>query len=76
MVITTHPDSNANVTIQLILMEGDEQYLTSLDTIVIPPKLDNKALSCSRKKIAHRSGYRWNLGLYKCRCNRVPFPIH
>jgi hypothetical protein len=38
VVVTTHSDSNANTTIQLILMEGDEQYLTSLDTIVIPPK--------------------------------------
>lgn len=38
VVASTHPDSNANATIQLILMEGDEQYLTSLDTIVVPPK--------------------------------------
>jgi hypothetical protein len=37
VVVNTHPDSNANATIQLILMEGDEQYLASLDTIVIPP---------------------------------------
>ena len=38
VVASTHPDSNANALIQLILMEGDEQYLTSLDTIVVPPK--------------------------------------
>lgn len=38
VVASTHPDANANVTIQLILMEGEEQYLTSLDTIVVPPK--------------------------------------
>lgn len=38
VVVSTHPDSNANATIQLILMEGDEQYLTSLDTIVVSPK--------------------------------------
>ena len=37
VVVNTHPDSSANATIQLILMEGDEQYLTSLDTIVVPP---------------------------------------
>jgi hypothetical protein len=35
--MNTHPDSNANGTIQLILMEGDEQYLASLNTIVVPP---------------------------------------
>lgn len=38
VVASTHPDSNATAMIQLILMEGDEQYLTSLDTIVVPPK--------------------------------------
>jgi len=38
VVASTYPDSNANAIIQLILMEGDEQYLTSLDTIVVPPK--------------------------------------
>jgi hypothetical protein len=38
VVASTHPDSNANAIIQLILMEGDEQYLASLDTIVVPPK--------------------------------------
>ena len=38
VVASTHPDSAANATIQLILMEGDEQYIASLDTIVVPPK--------------------------------------
>ncbi len=38
VVASTYPESNANATIQLILMEGDEQYLTFLDTIVVPPK--------------------------------------
>lgn len=38
VVASTHPDAAANATIQLILMEGDEQYLASLDTIVVPPK--------------------------------------
>ncbi|MFY4730250.1 hypothetical protein [Nitrospira sp. BLG_2] len=38
IVVTAHPDSNANAVIELILMEGDEQYLTALDTIVIPSK--------------------------------------
>lgn len=37
VVASTHPDAIANVTIQLILME-EEQYLTSLDTIMVPPK--------------------------------------
>jgi len=38
VVASTYPDSNANARIQLILMEGEEQYLMSLDTIVVPPK--------------------------------------
>lgn len=38
VVASTHPDSAAQATIQLILMEGDEQYLASLDTIIVPPK--------------------------------------
>lgn len=38
VVASTHPDSTAQATIQLILMEGDEQYLASLDTIVVPPQ--------------------------------------
>jgi hypothetical protein len=38
VIASTHPDSAANATIQLILMEGDEQYLASLDTIVVQPK--------------------------------------
>lgn len=38
VVASTHPDANENVTIHLILMEGEEQYLTSLDTIVVPAK--------------------------------------
>jgi len=37
VVASTRPDSAANATIQLILMEGDEQYLASLDSIVVPP---------------------------------------
>ena len=38
VVASTRPDSAASATIQLILMEGDEQYLASLDSIVVPPK--------------------------------------
>jgi hypothetical protein len=38
VVASTRPDSAANATIQLILMEGDEQYLASLDTIVVTPQ--------------------------------------
>ena len=38
VVASTHPDSTTNAMIQLILMEGDEQYLTTLDTIVVSPK--------------------------------------
>jgi len=38
VVAGTRPDSTANATIQLILMEGDEQYLVSLDTIVVTSK--------------------------------------
>ncbi|MGC4096099.1 MAG: hypothetical protein QM706_03195 [Nitrospira sp.] len=38
VVASTHPDSTTNTMIQLILMEGDEQYLTTLDTIVVPAK--------------------------------------
>lgn len=37
VVASTRPDSAANASIQLILMEGDEQYLASLDSIVVPP---------------------------------------
>lgn len=37
VVASTRPDSAATATIQLILMEGDEQYLASLDSIVVPP---------------------------------------
>jgi len=37
VVASTRPDSAAKATIQLILMEGDEQYLASLDSIVVPP---------------------------------------
>ena len=38
VIASTHPDSTTNAMIQLILMEGDEQYLTTLDTIVVQPK--------------------------------------
>lgn len=38
VVASTHPDSTTSAMIQLILMEGDEQYLTTLDTIMVPPK--------------------------------------
>lgn len=38
VIADSRPDSTATVTIQLILMEGDEQYLAALDTIVVPPK--------------------------------------
>jgi hypothetical protein len=38
VVASTRPDSAANATIQLVLMEGDEQYLASLDTIVVTPQ--------------------------------------
>lgn len=38
VVASTHPDSTTNAMIQLILMEGDEQYLATLDTIVVSPK--------------------------------------
>lgn len=38
VIASTHPDANANVTIRLIIMEDGEQYLTSLDAIVVPPK--------------------------------------
>lgn len=44
VVASTHPDANANVTIQLILMEGDEQYLTPLDTLMLPPKTSTTRL--------------------------------
>lgn len=37
VIASTRPDSAATATIQLILMEGDEQYLASLDSIVVPP---------------------------------------
>lgn len=38
IVASTHPEANASATIRLMLMEAEEQYLTPLDTIVIPPK--------------------------------------
>ena len=38
VIASTHPDANASATIRLIVMEDGEQYLTSLDAIVVPPK--------------------------------------
>ncbi len=38
VVASTRLDSDVNATIQLILMEGDEQYLATLDIIILTPK--------------------------------------
>ena len=62
VVASTRPDSAANATIQLILMEGDEQYLASLDSIVVPPTSTTRVYQVPGRKLLIQAAIDGNSG--------------